>query len=82
MMVKMEVFRLLSCITLYKLSGHQQTVDALEHYKVTHCLTVSTCLPALHFWEMFIPLKQCEGKHMHNIRPWWLWGLDPDSCGV
>uniref|UniRef100_A0A8C5AVG9 Inverted formin, FH2 and WH2 domain containing n=1 Tax=Gadus morhua TaxID=8049 RepID=A0A8C5AVG9_GADMO len=33
MMVKMEVFRLLSCITLYKLSGHQQTVDALEHYK-------------------------------------------------
>ena len=66
MMVKMEVFRLLSCITLYKLSGHQQTIDALEHYNidalVTHCPTVSTGLTALHFCQMFIPLKNVRGS--------------------
>ena len=36
MMVKKQVFELLAALCIYSPEGHALTLDALDHYKVSH----------------------------------------------
>ena len=44
-LVKVQVFELLSALSVYSQEGHELALDALEHHKVanTNCIVLNKC---------------------------------------